>query len=110
MAALLAELQQHVRDVEFVSQQYRESRVRYNGIKNGDIAIDTAAMYLQLMEGNPIQIGMPDKETLLALLAGGSTQMLQTIMHHWSEINRVSGQALETMQAAVSAADQAVPA
>lgn len=110
MAGLLEELQQHVKDVEFVSQQYRESRLRFVGIENGSIPVADAAMYLQLESGNPIQIGMPDRDTLLQLLAAGSTQMMQSIMTHWVEINQISAQAVATLKAATDLAEQAVPA
>jgi len=110
METLLGEVGKAVDDARFATEQYRTSRNQYLGIESGSVTLDDATMYLQLASGNPIQIGLPDREAVLNMLASGSTQMLQSILKHWKEINQISAQAVGILEAAAANADQAVQA
>lgn len=81
--------------IEEIQLQYKQGRELYNRLTGGEVVEGT--LYLQphdpQQQQTPLQLPMPDKETLAALLTHGSQRLNDALQLAWAEIAAAAAEA-----------------
>lgn len=94
--------------VEKVTAQYKQARELFNGLATGEQgpcdAVRLGAMYLQPVEGDPIQLPVPDVTVVQAMLAASSSHFNTALRNAWATLAAHAAKALQQLDTVAVAA------
>lgn len=105
------QLHQLTTELDSITSQFRTLQDVARKADAGDTTgLTDATMYLQLHEGEPIQLPLCGSDAILDMLDAGLTRYRTMITQRWDEIAAVATQAVALMKAAEEQAAAAVAA
>lgn len=95
LLACFEDAQQTLVKIDQIQTEYRQGREVFNQLNSGQPVAGT--LYLQVAEGEPLQLPLPDATTLQAMLAEGSERLRVALHEAWTRMLTTAQKALESV-------------